>query len=58
MSAARTQAQFDALRRCNGLIRLDRLVLLAATGDDLAIDLRRTSAHSTELTQPGRLPNT
>jgi len=37
MSAARSQAQFDALRRCDGLVRLDRLVARTA-GDDCAAD--------------------
>jgi len=41
MSAARSQAQFDALRRCDGLIRLDRLVSLTLPGDEHRSTTRR-----------------
>ncbi len=49
MSAARTPAQFDALRRCDGLIRVDRLVSLTLRGDEHC-----PMTHRRELTQPDR----
>ncbi len=53
MSAARIPAQFDALRRCEGLIGLDRLVSL-----DLAGTTGRPMVYRRELTQPGRPSDT
>lgn len=36
VSAARTPAQFHAMRRCDGMARLDRLVAHAPAGDQPA----------------------
>jgi hypothetical protein len=56
-SVARSPAQSDALRRCDGTVRLDRLVFLDARGDNLAAARLDTTARRSELTRQGRPPD-